>query len=96
MYTPACVSPGPRPSSWTGKAGAGPFSVDGTFGGEGRNCFHGGNEGRDDPEASDTAVWRKLKQRLKAEGNEIVTICNGLKMRAADGIYFVQALYGNQ
>lgn len=32
-----------------------------------------------------TAYWRKLKQRLKAEGNETVTNCHGLKMRAADG-----------
>lgn len=32
-----------------------------------------------------TAYWRKLKQRLKEEGNEIVTNCHGLKMRAADG-----------
>ena len=31
------------------------------------------------------AYWRKLKQRLKAEGNETVTICHGLKMTAADG-----------
>lgn len=31
------------------------------------------------------AYWRKLKQRLKAEGNETVTICHGLKMKAADG-----------
>lgn len=29
--------------------------------------------------------WRKLKQRLKAEGNETVTNCHGLKMRATDG-----------
>jgi prophage antirepressor-like protein len=29
--------------------------------------------------------WRKLKQRLKAEGNETVTNCHGLKMQAADG-----------
>lgn len=28
---------------------------------------------------------RKLKQRLKAEGNEIVTNCHGLKMIDADG-----------
>ena len=26
------------------------------------------------------AYWRKLKQRLKKEGNETVTICHGLKM----------------
>lgn len=31
------------------------------------------------------AYWRKLKQRLKAEGNETVTKCHGLKMQAADG-----------
>ena len=29
-----------------------------------------------------TAYWRKLKQRLKEEGNETVTICHGLKMLA--------------
>lgn len=32
-----------------------------------------------------TVYWRKLKQRLKAEGNETVTNCHGLKMCAADG-----------
>lgn len=32
-----------------------------------------------------TAYWRKLKQRLKEEGNETVTICHGLKMAAKDG-----------
>ena len=32
-----------------------------------------------------TAYWRKLKQRLKAEGNETVTSCHALKLRAADG-----------
>ena len=31
------------------------------------------------------AYWRKLKQRLKSEGNETVTNCHGLKMTAADG-----------
>lgn len=29
--------------------------------------------------------WRVLKKRLKDEGNETVTNCNGLKMTAADG-----------
>ncbi|MFH1195767.1 MAG: Bro-N domain-containing protein [bacterium] len=29
--------------------------------------------------------WRVLKKRLKAEGNETVTNCNALKMRAVDG-----------
>ena len=31
------------------------------------------------------AYWRKLKQRLKQEGNETVTSCHALKMLAADG-----------
>ena len=29
--------------------------------------------------------WNKLKQRLKEEGNETVTICHQLKLHAADG-----------
>lgn len=32
-----------------------------------------------------TAYWRKLKQRLKAEGNESVTNCHGLKLKGVDG-----------
>ena len=35
--------------------------------------------------ADSTAYWRKLKQRLKEEGNETVTNCHGLKMKAIDG-----------
>ncbi len=35
--------------------------------------------------ADATAYWRKLKQRLKEEGNETVTNCHALKMPAADG-----------
>lgn len=31
------------------------------------------------------AYWRKLKQRLRAEGNESVTNCHAFKLRAADG-----------
>ncbi len=31
--------------------------------------------------------WRVLKKRLKDEGNETVTNCNGLKLRAQDGKY---------
>ncbi|MDO8281645.1 MAG: Bro-N domain-containing protein [Thermodesulfovibrionia bacterium] len=31
------------------------------------------------------AYWRKLKQRLKKEGSEVVTFCHGLKLPAADG-----------
>ena len=37
----------------------------------------------DSPDPS--AYWRKLKQRLKAEGNETVTNCHRLKLQAADG-----------
>ena len=29
--------------------------------------------------------WRVLKNRVKKEGNETVTNCNALKLRAADG-----------
>lgn len=29
--------------------------------------------------------WRVMKKRLKDDGNETVTNCNGLKMLAADG-----------
>ncbi|WP_297897405.1 BRO-N domain-containing protein [Methanobrevibacter sp.] len=32
-----------------------------------------------------TTYWRVLKKRLKDEGNETVTNCNGLKMPAPDG-----------
>lgn len=31
------------------------------------------------------AYWRKLKQRLKGEGSEVVTFCHGLKLEAPDG-----------
>ena len=31
------------------------------------------------------AYWRKLKQRLLAEGSEVVTFCHGLKLEAPDG-----------
>lgn len=31
------------------------------------------------------AYWRKLKQRLKDEGSEVVTFCHGLKLTAPDG-----------
>lgn len=37
-------------------------------------------------DSADTgAYWRKLKQRLKEEGNEVVTFCHGLKLEAPDG-----------
>ena len=32
-----------------------------------------------------SAYWRKLKQRLGAEGSEVVTFCHGLKLLAPDG-----------
>ena len=35
--------------------------------------------------ASPGSYWRKLKERLKKEGNETVTICHSLKLRAIDG-----------
>ena len=31
------------------------------------------------------AYWRKLKQRLTAEGSQVVTFCHGLKLQASDG-----------
>jgi len=36
-----------------------------------------------------SAYWRKLKQRLKEEGNETVTNCHGLKMMGADGKFYL-------
>ena len=33
------------------------------------------------------SYWRKLKQRLKEEGNETVTNCHALKLKASDGKY---------
>jgi hypothetical protein len=35
------------------------------------------------------AYWRKLKQRLKDEGSEIVTNCHGLKLQSSDGKYYM-------
>ena len=32
--------------------------------------------------------WNKLKQRLKAEGNQSVTNCHQLKLKASDGKYY--------
>ncbi len=32
--------------------------------------------------------WNKLKQRLSAEGSELVTICHQLKMQSSDGKYY--------
>ncbi len=37
----------------------------------------------DSPDAG--AYWRKLKQRLLAEGSQVVTFCHGLKLEALDG-----------
>ena len=33
------------------------------------------------------SYWRKLKQRLREEGNETVINCRGLKLKAQDGKY---------
>ena len=33
--------------------------------------------------------WNKLKQRLKEEGNESVTNCHQLKLKASDGKYYL-------
>jgi len=35
------------------------------------------------------AYWRKLKQRLLAEGSQVVTFCHGLKLEAPDGKKYV-------
>lgn len=35
------------------------------------------------------AYWRKLKQRLSQEGNQIVTFCHGLKLEATDGKKYI-------
>lgn len=35
--------------------------------------------------ADANAYWRKLRQRLKQEGNKIVTNCHGLEMVSRDG-----------
>ena len=36
--------------------------------------------------------WNKLKQRLKEEGNETVTNCHQLKLRAEDGKYCLRRM----
>ena len=41
----------------------------------------------DSPDAG--AYWRKLKQRLKNEGSEVVTFCHGLKLEAPDGKKYI-------
>lgn len=33
--------------------------------------------------------WNKLKQRLKEEGNELVSNCHQLKLKASDGKYYL-------
>lgn len=35
------------------------------------------------------AYWQKLKQRLKEEGNESVTNCHALKLKAKDIIFMI-------
>jgi DNA-damage-inducible protein D len=42
------------------------------------------------------AYWRKLKQRLNAEGSEVVTFCHGLKLEASDGKKYVTDCAGTK
>ena len=42
------------------------------------------------------AYWRKLKQRLKEEGNETVTNCHGLKLLAPDGKHSTSSIIDNE
>ncbi len=35
------------------------------------------------------SYWKVLKNRLKKEGSEVVTLCNHLKMQATDGKYYL-------
>lgn len=39
--------------------------------------------------ANAKSYWKVLKHRLRAEGNEVVTNCNQLKLRAADGKMYI-------
>ena len=41
------------------------------------------------------AYWRKLKQRLKDEGSEVVTTCLGLKLMASDGKMYMTDVRSN-
>jgi len=46
-------------------------------------------------ESTNPAVyWRVLKKRLRAEGNQTVTNCHGLKMTATDGKHCTQPRLG--
>jgi len=47
--------------------------------------LHDLNYGSESSSKDPGAYWRKLKQRLKKEGSEVVTKCHGLKLPAADG-----------
>ena len=40
------------------------------------------------------AYWRKLKERLKKEGNQTVTNCHDLKMASANGKHCTQPRLG--
>ena len=40
--------------------------------------------------------WRVMKKRLKDEGNETVTNCNALKLKAKDGEFFVLEWFRNE
>jgi hypothetical protein len=48
------------------------------------SCIHGYTR-KDKYALTARKYWNKLKQRQKEEGNETVTNCNALKLRAEDG-----------
>lgn len=39
------------------------------------------------------AYWRKLKQRLKEEGSEVVTTCHALKLEASEYFTSISPLF---
>lgn len=46
--------------------------------------------------ANPQVYWRVLKKRLIEEGDETVTICNGLKMQATDGKICIDYVADNE
>ena len=48
-------------------------------------------------ESSDMgAYWRKLKQRLKAEGSEVVTNCHGLKIKLVNNELVLEGKFSQE
>ena len=50
----------------------------------------------DDEYMNSRNYWKVLKHRLKKEGNETVTKCNQLKLKATDGKYRLTHLYNTE